>query len=68
MAIVTVKINTGTRKTKHLLGLISEIAKNDKNIEIIESDSNPYNQEFVQKILKSAASKGKVIKPEDLWK
>ena len=34
MATVTVKINARTRKTQYLIGLISEIAKNDKNIEI----------------------------------
>jgi hypothetical protein len=68
MAIVTVKINTSTKKAKHLLGLISEIAKSDKNVEIIESGSGSYNEEFVKEILKSRDSKGKVIKPEDLWK
>jgi hypothetical protein len=68
MATVTVKINTCTRKTKYLLGLISEIAKTDKNIEIIGQLPNPYNPEFVQEIQKSRAGKGKVIKIEDLWK
>ena len=65
MATVTIKINARTQKTKYLLGLISEIAKNDKNVEIIESE---YNPEFVKEILKSKASKGKAIQPEDLWK
>jgi hypothetical protein len=65
MATVTIKINARTQKTKYLLGLISEIAKNDKNVEIIESE---YNPEFVKEILKSKASKGKAIKTEDLWK
>ncbi|HAQ19302.1 MAG TPA: hypothetical protein DCR40_08745 [Prolixibacteraceae bacterium] len=68
MATVTVKINTRTRKTQYLLGLISEIAKNDKNVEIIGQEESPYNPEFVLKIQKSRASKGKVIKTEDLWK
>jgi hypothetical protein len=68
MATVTVKINTRTRKTKYLLGLISEIAQNDKNIEIIGQLPSPYNPEFVQEIQKSRASKGTVIKTEDLWK
>lgn len=65
MATVTIKINARTQKTKYLLGLISEIAKNEKNVEIIESE---YNPEFVKEILKSKASKGKAIKTEDLWK
>jgi hypothetical protein len=65
MATVTIKINARTQKTKYLLGLISEIAKNDKNVEIVESE---YNPEFVKEILKSKASKGKAIKTEDLWK
>ncbi len=68
MTTVTIKINTSTKKTQYLLGLISEIAQNDKNIEIIESDKDEYNDEFVKEILKSRASKGKVIKTEDLWK
>ena len=68
MATVTAKINARTRKTKYLIGLISEIAQNDKNIEIIEQLPSPYNPEFVQEIQKYRASKGKVIKNEDLWK
>jgi hypothetical protein len=68
MATVTVKINARTRKTQYLLGLISEIAKNDKNVEIIGLEESPYNPEFVKELLKSRASKGKLIKTEDLWK
>ncbi|WP_373553561.1 DUF2683 family protein [Haliscomenobacter sp.] len=68
METITVKINARTKKTKYLLGLISEIAKNDKNIEIIGLDESPYNPEFVKEIQKSRVSKGKVIKTEDLWK
>lgn len=68
MASVTIKINTRTKKTQYLFGLISEIAKNDKNVEIIETEKSPYNQEFVKEIQKSKSSKGKVIKTEDLWK
>ena len=67
MATVTVKINTRTKKTQYLMGLISEIAKTDKNVEIVE-EGNHYNEEFVKEIQKSRASKGKVIKTEDLWK
>jgi hypothetical protein len=33
-----------------------------------KTEDSPYNKEFVKKILKSAASKGKVINTEDLWK
>lgn len=68
MATVTVKINARTRKMQYLIGLISEIAKNDKNVEIIGNAESPYNPEFVKEILKSRESKGKVIKTEDLWK
>ncbi|MBA4409440.1 MAG: hypothetical protein Q8S54_01460 [Bacteroidota bacterium] len=68
MATVTVNINARTRKIQYLLGLISEIAKNDKNVEIIGLEESPYNPEFVQELLKSRASKGKLIKTEDLWK
>lgn len=68
MTTVTIKINARTKKTQYLLGLISEIAKNDKNVEIFDLGESPYNPEFVQEIKKSRASKGKVIKTEDLWK
>ena len=68
MATVTVKINTRTKKTQYLMGLISEIAKTDKNVEIIDEEDSHYNEEFVKEIQKSRASKGKVIQPEDLWK
>lgn len=68
MATVTVKINARTKKTQYLLGLISEIAKSDKNVEIIGDIESPYNPEFVKEVLKSKASKGKAIKTEDLWK
>ncbi len=68
MTTVTIKINARTRKTQYLLGLISEIAKNDKNVEIIGNVEGPYNPDFVKEILKSRESKGKVIKTEDLWK
>ena len=68
MATITVKINNRTKKTKYLLGLISEIAKDDKNLKIIDEDGNHYNEEFVNEIQKLRTSKGKVIKTEDLWK
>ena len=68
MATVTVKINTRTKKTQHLMGLISEIAKTDKNVEIIEDEGSHYNEAFVKEIQQSRASKGKVIKTDDLWK
>ncbi|GAB1450185.1 hypothetical protein MASR2M47_02410 [Draconibacterium sp.] len=68
MATVTVKINARTRKTQYLIGLISEIAKNDKNVEIVDDVESPYNPDFVKEILKSRESVGKAIKTEDLWK
>ncbi len=68
MTTVTIKINASTRKTQYLLGLIGEIAKGDKNIEISGTEESPYNPEFVKEILKSRSSKGKAIKTADLWK
>ena len=65
MATVTVKINVRTRKTQYLLGLISELAKDDKNVQIIETEESPYNPIFVKQIQKSRASMGTVIKTED---
>jgi hypothetical protein len=68
MSTVTVKINATTPKAKYLIGLISELAKRDKNIEIDFPVESPYNKEFVKEILKSRASKGKAIRTGDLWK
>jgi len=53
MATVTIKINNSTKKTQYLLGLISEIAKDDKNVEIIDEVGGHYNEEFVKEIQKS---------------
>lgn len=42
MSTFTIKINTRSKKAKYLIGLISELARNDKGIEIIESPTpNP---------------------------
>ena len=68
MATVTVKINTRTKKTQYSMGLMNEIAKTDKNVEIIDEENSHYNEAFVKEIQKSRATKGKVIQPEDLWK
>jgi hypothetical protein len=32
------------------------------------NEAIPYNEEFVKEIQKSRASKGRVIRTEDLWK
>lgn len=45
----------------------AKVFKN-KDIEISEKEEVPYNTEFVKKILRGRASKGKAIKLEDLWK
>jgi hypothetical protein len=36
MTTVTVKISTRSKKAKHLIGLIEELAKTDKGIKIFE--------------------------------
>ncbi len=71
MATITVKINARTKKTQHLLGLISEIAKHDKNVEIIlpeNSANSPYSKEFVKKIRRSEKQPGVKVDLENLWK
>ncbi len=37
MSTFTIKINTRSKKAKYLVGLISEMARLDKSIEIIEA-------------------------------
>ena len=39
-----------------------------KSMNEAKAGKSPYNEEFVKKIQKSRASKGKAIKTEDLWK
>lgn len=67
MATVTIKILKNTRKTQHLIGLVRELAKTDKNIEIEDSES-PYNREFVKKIRKSEKQPGVKVDLDNLWK
>ena len=67
MATITIKIHKNTRKTQHLIGLVRELAKTDKNIEIEDSES-PYNREFVKKIRKSEKQPGVKIDLDNLWK
>ena len=67
MATITIKIHKNTRKTQYLIGLVRELAKTDKNIEIEDSES-PYNREFVKKIRKSEKQPGVKVDLDNLWK
>lgn len=40
MASVTIKINTRSKKSQYLLGLISELSKIDKGISFIDDESD----------------------------
>jgi hypothetical protein len=57
-------------KTQPFVTIVEETKPNRlaKSINEVKSDESPYNEAFVKTIQKSRASKGKVIKTEDLWK
>ena len=59
MTIIT--IDEKTTKGKKLIEFI-------KTLDYVKVNESPYNPEFVKEIQKSRATKGKIIKTEDLWK
>ncbi len=61
MTTLTVTVNTKTAKGKKFIEFI-------KTLDYVKVEESPYNPEFVEKIQKSRASKGKEIKTKDLWK
>lgn len=61
MTTITITVNEKTAKGKKFVDFI-------KTLDFVKVDESPYNPEFVKEIQKSRASKGKVIKTEDLWK
>jgi hypothetical protein len=61
MATHTILINDSTNKTKHLLGLIKEMAKSERNIEV-DPAKNPY-QETLEAI--RAVENGNVFRAMD---
>ena len=40
MATITIKINTGNKKTRHLVDFIAELSKTEKGITIIEDKTD----------------------------
>lgn len=61
MTTITITLNEKSAKGKKFVEFI-------KTLDYIKIDESPYDPDFVKKIQKSRASKGKVIKTEDLWK
>lgn len=56
-------------KTQPFVTVVEESnSPSSKSTNEVNAGKSPYNEEFVKKIQKSRASKGKVIKTEDLWK
>lgn len=57
-------------KTQPFVTIVEERKPNPsaKSMNEVKAGESPYNEEFVKIIQKSRASKGKVIKTEDLWK
>jgi len=70
MTTYTININEDNPKGKSLIDLIkamNEVVTIVSEEKACEHES-PYNKEFVDEILKSRKSAGKIIKTEDLWK
>jgi len=62
MTTFTIKISSRSKKAKYLLGLISELARTDKGIEIIES---PTPNRTTRKAMKDAET-GQVTRAESV--
>ena len=62
MSTVTIKISTRSKKAKHLIGLIEELAKIDKGIKIYES---PVPNSVTLKAIENA-EKGKIKKAKSV--
>ena len=75
MTTLTIKINARSKKGKAFLAFTKSFVKNDKDIEIVETEDveekSPYNPEFVAKIKKAEAAikKGNTtrLNPNDIW-
>jgi hypothetical protein len=61
MTTITITLNEKSAKGKKFVEFI-------KTLDYIKVNESPYNPDFVKEIQKSRASKGKVIKTDDLWK
>lgn len=61
MTTITITLNEKSAKGRKFVEFI-------KTLDYIKVNESPYNPDFVKEIQKSRASKGKVIKTEDLWK
>jgi len=69
MATITLKINERTKAGKAFMALVELFSSENKGIEIIEkSADNPYNPEFVEKVLNSHKNDKRVtIEASKLW-
>ncbi len=55
-------------KTQRYAKVLTDKEPNNKSGEISGTEEVPYNPEFVKKVLRGRASKGKAIKTADFWK
>ncbi len=66
---VTLKINTRTKVGKTLLSFIEFFAKENKEVEIINTtaEKSPYNPEFVKMVKKAEKEDGVYVTADTLW-
>jgi len=69
MTTLTIKINERNSLGKAIIELLRSTAKESSAIKLVETkEENSYNPEFVEKVLKAAASKKRHrIDPKNLW-
>ncbi|CAM3964038.1 DUF2683 family protein [Flavobacterium weaverense] len=69
MTTITLKINENTKKGKAFLEMARVFFENSTEIILIEEEDNShYNPDFVAKIKKASAEKGReMINAENLW-
>lgn len=66
MTTITISISTKSKKAKHLIGLIEELAKTDKNIKIFEMQvPNPITLKAMEDAEKGKTKKAKSV--DDLF-
>jgi len=61
--VINVEDSTKVKRILDAVKLLNGVTK-----AVIKPSDLPYNQAFVKEIQKSRASKGKVVKIEELWK
>ena len=70
MTTFTLKINESSEKGKALLAFLKafHVDKDNKDVELVEESSSPYDPAFIKKIEQSSKEEGTELLPnQDVW-